>query len=398
MFTAAATLAALAMLSSPPAPTQDPMVFGMSTALTGPIGLLGDAVRAGVSAAFHERNIAGGIGGRALELLVLDDMYEPTRTAPNMRELIERRNCLAIIGNVGTPTAVASIPICRESGTTLFASFSGSSLLRPQPPDPLIINYRASYAEETAAMVDALVEIAKLRPDEIAFFTQRDAYGDAGYSGGLASLNRHGLTSETLIAHGRYERNTLNVENALADILSAQTPPRAVIMVGAYGPCARFLKLAREADFDAIFLGVSFVGASALAEEGGDAADGVIITEVTPNPESDLPAARRFREALAAHDPTRKPTHAAFEGYLAGRTLLLALERADAPVTRSSVSGFLRALGTFDLGLGAPLTLSETEHQASHAIWPSVIEHGRVAPADWSRLAPDFRRTEVPAR
>ena len=102
------------------------------------------------------------------------------------------------------------------------------------PPDRYVINYRASYAEETAAMIDMLIDQQGLKPEQIGFFTQRDSYGDAGYSGGIAALKRHGLADVSRIAHGRYERNTIAVENGLADLLTATPPLRAVIMVGAY--------------------------------------------------------------------------------------------------------------------------------------------------------------------
>lgn len=215
-----------------------PIVLGMSTALTGPAVDLGLNMKAGVDAALNEINTAGGIHGRRVELVALDDGYEPVRTVPNMRLLIEQHNVVAVIGNVGTPTAVAAIPIALEQRTPFFGAYTGAGVLRRSPPDRYVINYRASYAEETAAMVKALIKTGGLKPEEIAFFTQRDAYGDAGYVGGIISLKAHGLNDESHVVHGRYERNSLAVENGLADILQADSPVKAVIMVGAYAPCA----------------------------------------------------------------------------------------------------------------------------------------------------------------
>lgn len=384
MLVVPALLACLASVQD--APRAD-LAFGMSTALSGPTGRLGQAVRVGVQAAFDERNAAGGIDGANLALIALDDKYEPERTGPNIRTLAER-DCLAVIGNVGTPTAVAALPICRETGMTLFASFTGASLLRKTPPDPYVVNYRASYAEETAAMVDALVTKGRLKPEEIAFFTQRDAYGDAGYEGGINALRKHGLKSETAVAHGRYERNTLNVENALADLLAAPVPPKAVIMVGTSAPCAKFLRLAGDFRLAPIFLSVSFVSATQLASDAGDAAEGVIVTEVVPHPASSAPAAGRYRDALKKSAPDVKPSHASFEGYLAGRTLILALERTSPPLTRAKVADALTALGEFDIGVGTPLSLTKEKPQASHGIWPSVIQKGEVREFDWASLTP----------
>ena len=161
------------------------IVLGMSTVLTGNAGNLGKDMQRGILAGLERANRNGGVNGRKLRLITLDDGYEPTRTGPNMRQLIEKDNVLAIIGNVGTPTAIVSVPLVNEQKTLLFAPFSGGPILRNNPPDRYVINFRAGYAEETAAMIDALIDIAGLKPEEIAFFTQRDSYGDAGFTLGM---------------------------------------------------------------------------------------------------------------------------------------------------------------------------------------------------------------------
>ena len=282
-------MAALLLGPPPAAAEDDEILLGMSTALSGPAAELGENMKTGVLAALEEANRGGGIAGRSLRLVALDDQYEPAQTVPNMRELIDEKKVVAVVGNVGTPTAVAAIPIANETKTPFYGAFTGAGVLRKTPPDRYVINYRASYAEETAAMVDALVEQAGFRANEIAFFTQRDAYGDAGFVGGIAALQRHGLASEHDVAHGRYERNTLAVENGLAEVLQADPPPRAVIMVGAYAPCARFIELARDVGLDSLFLNVSFVGAAPLLAALGEKGEGVIVTQVVPHFDSDSP-------------------------------------------------------------------------------------------------------------
>jgi ABC-type branched-subunit amino acid transport system substrate-binding protein len=131
----------------------------MSTALTGPAANLGDNMKAGVLAGFHRANTHGGIHGRPLRLIALDDGYEPSRTTPNIRKLIEQDQVLGIIGNVGTPTAIAALPIINEYRRLFFAPFTGAGILRKNPPDHFVINYRASFGEVTASMIVALVTI-----------------------------------------------------------------------------------------------------------------------------------------------------------------------------------------------------------------------------------------------
>lgn len=363
------------------------VLLGMSTALSGPTAELGREMQRGVLAGLERANRAGGIQGRRLRLLTLDDGYEPTRTAPNMRRLIEEEGVLAVVGNVGTPTAIAALPLAREYRSLLFAPFSGAGVLRRAPPERYVINYRASYAEEIAAMVDALIDVGGLRPDEIAFFTQRDGYGDAGYVGGFAALKKHGLKDERAVLHVRYQRNTLAVENALADLLLAETLPRAIIMVGAYAPCARFVRLARESGLDALFLNVSFVGSSALARELGDGVDGVLVTQVVPDPlDTSLPLVREYQGDLRRNDSQAAPNFISLEGYVAARILLKALERLDGSPGREAIIDALEGLGTFDLGLGRPLRLAPGEHQASRAVWPTRLQGGRFIPFDWADI------------
>jgi ABC-type branched-subunit amino acid transport system substrate-binding protein len=282
------------------------------------------------------------------------------------------------------------MPICKERWMPFVAPFSGAALLRPTPPDPLVFHLRAGYNEEIGAMVDALLDHAGLALGDIAFFTQRDAYGDAGFAGGIAAFKRRDAPASLRPLHVRYERNTLDVEAALADCLLAVPQPRAVIMVGAYAPCARFIRMARESGFDPLFLNVSFVGAESLAKDlgNGKEGDGVIITEVVPTLDRQTTASKEFTAALAAlPEETRvEPCLGAFEGYLAGRMACLALRKCPAPPTPACVASALEGLGSFDLGLGAPLELDPKNHQACHSVWPSIIRAGRVVTFDWTEL------------
>ncbi len=363
------------------------LVFGMSTALSGPAADLGINMQAGFLAAFHEINHHGGIKGRLLCLITLDDGYEPARTGPNTVSLIEKHNVLALVGNVGTPTAVVSIPLANRNKVPFFGAFTGAGVLRKTPPDRYVINYRASYAEETAAMVDSLVNSAGLKPDEIAFFTQRDAYGDAGFFGGVAALRKNGLKDERLVTHGRYERNTLAVQNGLADILLADPVPKAVIMVGAYAPCAEFIKLSKRVGFHPLFLNVSFVGTDSLIKVLGKDSEGMIVTQVVPGLDSDLPIINDYTKALRAYRADLDPSYGSLEGYIAARILARALKTINGPIDREAIVDALEGLGEFDLGLGITLRFGRNEHQASHAVWPTLIRNGNAIPFDWRELS-----------
>ncbi len=370
------------------------IILGMSTALSGTAAGLGIDMRAGVQAALAECNRAGGIRGRTVRLIALDDGYEPSRTAPNMKQLIETERVLAVVGNVGTPTAVVAIPIAAQSGTAFFGAFTGAGVLRRTPPDRCVVNYRASYAEETAAMVGALVDHAGIKPDEIGFFTQRDAYGDSGFSGGVTALKARGLTTEASVPHGRYDRNTDDVEEAVAEVLAAPKPPKAIIMVGTAKPSAKFVRLARQSGLSARMLSVSFVGASQLAALLGKDAEGVIVARVVPPQNADLPIIREFRAAVP--EESSRSSEVTLEGYIVGRIICRAMAGIEGEPTREGVIAALDGLGTFDMGLGAPLTLTKGNHQACTRVWATRLHCGSVESIEWSALKPGPQAAAAP--
>jgi branched-chain amino acid transport system substrate-binding protein len=218
--------------------------------------------------------------------------------------------------------------------------------------------------------------IVGLRPEEIAFFTQRD---NSGFAMGVAALERHGLKDPGAILHTVYARNTLVVEGAVADLLTAEKPPRAVMIYGAYTAYAKFIRLCRDADLNPIFLNVSFVGGDSLAEALGQTDAHVIVTQIVPNPLDDtFPIVREYRADLKLTDPSATADFGDLEGYIAAR--ILTLGKIQGLPTREAVVDALEGLGQFDLGLGEPLHLSRTEHQASHRVWPTLLREGRFVP------------------
>src|SRR5262249_1345523 len=163
--------------------TDNEIRLGISAPFTGSAKELGNQMKLGIQTAFNLINESGGIHGRQLRLVAADDGYEPARAAETMKELYERQQVFGFIGNVGTPTAVVALPYALERRALFFGAFTGAGLLRRDPPDRYVFNYRASYAEETDAVVRYLVKMRGLRPEQIAVFAQQDAYGDSGFAG-----------------------------------------------------------------------------------------------------------------------------------------------------------------------------------------------------------------------
>lgn len=372
------TLAALTATAQ--APTWK---LGMSTVLSGPSQALGQHMKHGVEAYFAWKNAAGGVHGRPLELVALDDGYEPARAASNMRTLIDQHQVFSVIGNVRTPTAAVTVPIANEKQVPLFGAFTGAGLLRKSPPDRYVVNFRASYAEETAEMVRGLVTELGIAPAQLAFFTQNDAYGDAGFNGAVQALKALGYADAARLPHGRYPRNTVDVEDAVSRLIDPRVRPRAVIMVGAYKPCAKFIKLARQRGLDALFVNVSFVGSEALLRELGPEGDGVVVTQVVPLLDRSTALVKEFEAAVA---PDAR-NFISLEGFAAARAFTVILEATGPQATRETFLDTLERGVPVDLGFGAPVALSPKDHQLSHRVWPTVIRRQRFVPVEqWRSL------------
>lgn len=359
--------------------------IGMSTALTGPAAALGLDMRAGIESYFNQVNKNGGVNGQQLELIVRDDGYEPERAGSNMRYLIEQDKVVAVVGNVGTPTAIVTVPIAEEKKTLLFGAFSGGGVLRASPVSRYVINYRPSYAEETAEMIIGLLH-AGIKPQEIAFFTQRDGYGDAAYQGAVDAFNAYGFINIEDLAHGRYTRNTLNVEDAVATLLDARITPKAVIMAGSYAPSAKFIKLLKEELPNIWFLNVSFVGSTSLNNTLEDTTN-VVVTQVVPSLDSKLQIINEYVLAMSDMDISLKPNEVSFEGFIVAKIFHQGLLNVIGEFNSESIIDGLESINGVDIGLGLDIFYDETEHQAIHTLWPTYLISGESKSLDWKMLS-----------
>ena len=360
--------------------------FGISAPFSGAAKELGNQMRLGIETAFNLANDGGGIGGRQAKLVVADDGYEPTRTADTMKQLYDKQQVFGFVGNVGTPTAVVALPYALDHHALFFGAFTGADLLRRDPPDRYVFNDRASYAEETDAVVRYLVKMRHLRPEQIAVFAQHDAFGDAGFAG-VAKAMRALRGDDSAILRLDYERNTVDVDNAIAGLRAHKTPIKAVVMVAAYRAAAKFIEKTRDLYPTMIYTNVSFVGSTALAGElmllGPRYANGVIVTQVVPAVDGYSSAILKYRTALAKYFPGEAPDYVSLEGYVDGTLLLEGLKRAGPqPDTEKLVDG-LETLRNYDMGLGTLISFSQSEHQGSHKVWGTQLDdHGHYQPID----------------
>jgi len=376
------------------------ITLGMSAVFSGPSRQLGENMKLGLETAFAQVNAAGGVNGRKLRLIALDDGYEAGRAGTTMTELLDQRRVFAVIGNVGTPTSTVAAPIASRRKTIFFGAFTGAPVLRQDPPDRYVFNYRASYREETAASLRYLAVVQKIPVDQIVVFAQEDSFGDAGYEGVQKAVRALERGARDVLRVG-YKRNTTDIDGALAELVKyhqktrpvrhgkdgdtvqvAKHPVRAIVMVATYRAAARFIQAVHQAPAFAkgkpMFLNVSFVGTEALADDlkGLDPGlcPGVYVTQVVPPSTSGATGVRHYREALAAFQPQAQPGFVSLEGYIVGSLFAEALKRTGPQLTTERLVDALEQFDHIDLGFGAPLSFSLSEHQGSHKVWGTRLD------------------------
>jgi ABC-type branched-subunit amino acid transport system substrate-binding protein len=385
--TVAALRAASERIASVHGVTDNEIRLGISAPFTGSAKELGNQMKLGIETAFNLMNEAGGMHGRQIKLVAADDGYEPARTAQTMQELYEKQQVFGFIGNVGTPTAQVALPYALERKTLFFGAFTGAGLLRRDPPDRYVFNYRASYAEETAAAVHYLVKLRRLRPEQIAVFAQQDAYGDSGFAGVTKAIRALRGGDAKAMLRLDYKRNTVDVDDAVARLHALKKPIKAVVMVATYRAAAKFIEKTRDLYPAMIYTNVSFVGSTALADElmllGPRYANGVIVTQVVPAVESYASAVLRYKAGLAKYFPGVRADYVSLEGYVVANVLLEALRRAGRQLDTEKLVDALESVRDFDMGLGARISFGPTEHQGSHKVWGSQLnENGRYQAID----------------
>jgi branched-chain amino acid transport system substrate-binding protein len=368
-FSVFSSAAVVAGFQTAQAQSEAKIVLGQSAPFTGAAAQLGIQFNAGAKVYFEQVNARGGINRRPIELVAMDDGYEPERCAENTRKLIEQ-DAFALFGYIGTPTSLAALPIATKERVPFIAPFTGAMSLR-EPMNKMAFHLRASYDDETALIVR---QLHNLGLKKIAVFYQNDAYGKAGLSGVVKALEKEGLKP---VALATVERNSVDVAAAVKILVAAG--PDAIVQVSAYKSCAAFIREARKATFGGTFFNVSFVGTQALADELGKEGAGVVVSQVVPAPSSLATGiGREYNEAIKAYGKGATANYSSLEGYLAARMMVDGLRNAGGKTGREALVSGLESIGNQSYG-GFAVSLSSTDHVASSFVQLSMLTgDGRV--------------------
>jgi branched-chain amino acid transport system substrate-binding protein len=356
------------VFGSSPGISDTEIVLGQSCALKGPAQALGKGMRDGALVYFRQINSNGGIRGRKIRLITYDDGYEPTSCLKNTDKLISQDGVFVLFGFVGTPTSRVAVPIATEKKVPYFAPYTGAEFLR-NPLNRQVFNIRASYYQETDAMVEHLIKDIDIK--RISVFYQNDSYGKTGLEGVRIALAKRGLN---ILNSAYYLSNTVNVEQAV-EALNI-TRPEAIIMIGTHKPCARFIQLMRKSGSEALFLNVSFVDADSLGAALANEGLGVVITQVVSFPyDKRIPVVSEFYSLAEQFLPEAKPSFVCMEGFIAAKAFCKILLKTPDPITRKDFINTAESQANLDLG-GFSISFSKDNHQGSNLVYFSQVGPG----------------------
>lgn len=357
--------------------TAEQIRLGMSAPFHGPNRELGRSMQMGIEARFKEQNAAGGVHGRRLQLRAENDGYEPALAQRNLMGFLGPEGVFALLGNVGTPTAEAILPEALSQKLIIFGTLSGAEILRRNPPDRYVFNYRASYAEETSTLVKYFVREKAIAAQRIAVFYQADSFGIDGLAGVEDALEELGVPRSAVLQVS-YPRNSLNVDGAVRTLLAQRDNIEAVIQLSTYAASAKFTQQLRQGGYRGQIANVSFVGSQALADEfekiGAEFGDGVIVSQVVPLYSAYASGVLRYRDAMQRYYPNEDLGFVSLEGYVVASLLIEGLQRSGRRLDSETLVEALESFREVDLGLGQTISFHPSDHQGSHRVWATVLD------------------------
>lgn len=318
-----------------------PIRLGQSAPVSGPLARVGIAFRDAALAVFAEVNAQGGIGGREIELVTLDDEDRPERTAVNVKLLASQHQVVGLFGFVGAGAHRVGARGAAEEGLPYIGACSGSQELRSGQL-PWIYNLRASHLDEIEYIARHTRQIGIRR---VALLSEYNSQGWELRDALIASLESRG-DSVASISSIDHEGSKYSLPGAVASVLAGE--PQAILLGADYVASARFVDAVRKAGFTGIFYTLSTVGGNALTDTLGPQAVGLSVTQVVPFPWTASSAVGRQFQAFCGRHRI-EPSFASMEAWLSATLLVDALRRAR-DVTPARLAEAIEGLPPRDFG------------------------------------------------
>ena len=358
-----ATATALAVQAQTPGVTPDRILVGQTAGFSGVAagGVKETSEGAKLYIDFVNRN--GGVNGRRIEILSMDDAFDPKRAGANAKALIEDKKVFALFLNRGTPHTEAILPVIKQHGVPLIAPSTGAQLLH-EPVNKLVFNVRAKYQAEAEKGV---VQLASMGMQRIAVIHVEDSFGRDGLAGALKGFK---VAQVEPVIVASYDRTTTNVAPPVKAVV--EKAPQAAIIIGSGDTAAQIVKGLRAASPGLAVLTLSNNASSAFVKSLGPEGHGTIITQVFPNPKMATTPIASEMQRMAKGAQGVVVSHQAMEGFAAAKVLVEGLRRAGKNPTRESFIGALESLRNFDVG-GLTVDYSPADHTGLDYVELSMV-------------------------
>ncbi|MDR7332308.1 ABC transporter substrate-binding protein [Roseateles asaccharophilus] len=311
---------------------------------------------------FDNVNAAGGVNGQKINLVSLDDKFDPKLAVTNAKTLIDQ-GVIALFLNRGTPHTQAIMPLLTEHKIPLVGPSTGAMVLH-KPVHPWLFNVRATYQREAERAIEHLSLIGMER---IAIVQVDDSFGDDAVQGAMTGLAK---TNKTAAAHEKYDRAKPDFAPIVPKVLAKQ--PQAVLFVGSGTAVVQGMKAVRAAGSTAQLVTLSNNASAGFIKDLGDIAYGVIVSQVFPYERSI--AKPIIKEALeAAQKAGVELTPIVVEGYVSAKVLVEGLKRAGKQPTRQSLRDALENMGRFDLG-GIEVGYNAKDHSGLDYVDLAIVD------------------------
>ncbi len=353
-----ATLACFALSFA--AGAADRIVIGQSAPLTGSNAELGKDIRDGALAYFKKVNNAGGVHGRPIELVTIDDKNDRKTAGANAVKLVNQDNAVALFGFASTTLSLDAMPIVKDKRVPFFAPFTGADAIYHQ--NPYVFAMRASYADELTKVLEHWGDLGLARVTVIHY---DDQIGNDNY----ATVERIMKAAGKKPVGVKLLRNK-DVTQAQIDAI-IKSDPEIIVGTTSYDSTGRVLKMLHAAKHPYNMTTLSFVGPSQLAKAAGADAAGVSVSGVVPPPTKVLvPVVKECGAVMRAAGLELNYTN--LESCIAAKVLVEAIRRAGRDVSREGVYKALTTISGYDAG-GYVVSFGPDVRQGSHYVELAVI-------------------------
>ncbi len=347
-----------------PGVTATGILIGQSVPLSGANKDLGEDIRNGALAYFKKVNEAGGVNGRRIEMVTLDDGNVVQRAGENTQRLIEERRVFALFGYASATLSRPALPHVEKYQVPFLAPFTGADPMRVF--NRYVYNMRASYADELEKIVDhySLFGIKRF-----AIVHYDDVVGNENFTAVDRALKKRNLAAVAVAAFK--DRAKPDIDVGVKAVLKGN--PEVVILTTLYKASSDFIKLARKSGSTAQMVSNSFPGSTPLAKELGKEGAGVAIAQVVPPPsKQSVPVVAEYRLAIEKQLGRKEYSFTSLEAYIAAKVTVEAIRRAGPKLTRESFMQALDNLSNYDTG-GYMVGFTPTNHNGSSFVELTII-------------------------